>query len=973
MKCSLIISTILFVSTFLFSGTVGKISGKITSRETGSPLAGANVAIVGTTYGTTTDTNGDYVILNVPVGIHSLKAHCNGYRDVTIKDVRVNIDLTRAVNFELPSEANERSEVEILSEQPLISSNATNSVSTLTSEEIQYKPLRGYRPLVALAPGSVTDEDGFTYVRGGRIEETAYYIDGVYQNNLRLGTPTGNLSAYSLEEVSVQAGGFNAEYGFANSAIVNAITKTGGTRLNVFGEFITDEWLSKSEKRLGAFSYGYNVANLAISGPLPVFNDRVKFFTSIERNYFDDFTPSVGVHPVLIEDKPPVEAGLPSPEDIDIAEGREGPIPNNDLGRWIANANITMDLQPIRLKIGGNTTREKFDEALSSYILLNSAHNPRIERFSQSFYLQMMYSMGSKTAFSGQVNYFGDGSEIYDPVLKRDIVNYGDKTDYNTDGVFNPDLPSDGVNMINDKSTAELFRPYGRIYNYYELNRTSYIGGKLDLIHQIDHTHEFKTGIEYRRHTLKHYSIDPMNLASVFANNPNIDPVLAYTDSYTDAYGYELIQDPGSDGDLIEGNLSKYDRAKHPIISAAYVQDKIEASDIVMNLGIRFDYFDANGFTVENPLNIQITNEGLFLRSQLRKSKTHLTVSPRVGIAFPITDRTILYGHYGKFSQQPPYELLFRGWELIANDILLGIGTAPQNADLAPVKTTAYELGFRKQLGDYTAIDISAYYKQTSDLIRLERLENALPKPYYRFTNGDYGTVKGISLNFYVSDKSRLSANLAYTFQFAGGTGSDATSNDFIDYLSAGGQEGYPTYVASTDFDQRHTGRLSTNIHLNKDDGPTLAGFKPLGNLDIDLLLNFGSGFYYTPTTIGDPLLGDIRVIVPRAAINSSHGPWQAQLDMLINRRFNWGGVDFDAYIWAINLLGTRNWDTRAIYSATGENADPGYLDSPDGQNWISENGGEPAANLYRLAVNTPDRWSVPRQLRIGLRFNIIP
>jgi outer membrane receptor protein involved in Fe transport len=973
MKYVSIICTFLFLPHFLFSGTVGKIKGKVSDRETGTPLAGATVIIVGTTYDAVSDTNGEYVILAVPVGIHSLKANSMGYREVTIKDIWINIDLTRTVNLELSGESLEESGAEIKAEQPLINTNTTNSVSIITSEEIQYKPLRGYRPLVALAPGSVTDDDGNSYVRGGRIEETAYYIDGVYQNNLRLGTPIGSLSAYSLEEVSVQAGGFSAEYGFASSAIVNATTKTGGSHLTVFGEFITDEWLSQSNEQLGAFSYGYNVANLAISGPLPVLNDRVRFFASIERNYLDDATPSVGVHPVLIVDKPPFEGGVPVPEDIDIAEGQRGPIPNNDIGRWIANANITIDLHPLRLKLGGNITQEQWDEALIWNMLANSAHNPRIDRFSQSFYSQMMYALGSNTILNGQVNYFADGNGFFDPILKRDIVNYGDKTDYNNDGVFNPDLPSDGMNIINEKSTAQLFRPAGRISNNFTQNRSSYIGGKFDLTHQLGQIHEFKTGIEFRYHTLKRYEINPMALARIFVTNPDIDPVLAYANSGTDAYGYEFIQDPGPDGDLSEGSLNKYDRAKHPIISAFYVQDKIEASGLVMNLGIRLDYFDANGFTVKDPLNIRITDEGLFDRSQLRDSKTHITVSPRIGVAFPITERTVVYGQYGQFSQQPPYQLLFRGWESISN-AFFGGGLAPQNADLAPVKTTAYEVGFRQQLGDYAALDIAAYYKETSDLIRLERLENALPNHYNRFKNGDFGTVKGISINFNVSDNYRLSANLAYTFQFVGGTGSNAYSNDFINILTSGGEDGYPTYVAATDFDQRHTGRLTINVRSNEDDGPIIAGFKPLANFDIGVLLGFGSGFSYTPSTVGNPLLSTAaRAIVPRAVLNSAYGPWQAQLDMLINRRFTWGGVDFDVYLWGINILGTQNWDTRTIYGATGDNADPGYLDSADGKNWITEYGGEPAANLYRLRTNTPDRWSTPRQLRLGLRFTLSP
>ena len=84
----------------------------------------------------------------------------------------------------------------------------------------------------------------------------------------------------------------------------------------IFGEFISDAWLSKSNKQLGTFSYGYNIANLALSGPLPILDDRVRFFVSLERNYLDDATPSVGTHPVLIEDKPAFEGEIPGPDDI---------------------------------------------------------------------------------------------------------------------------------------------------------------------------------------------------------------------------------------------------------------------------------------------------------------------------------------------------------------------------------------------------------------------------------------------------------------------------------------------------------------------------------------------------------------------------------------------------------------------------------------------------------------------------------
>ncbi|MFQ5652762.1 MAG: TonB-dependent receptor domain-containing protein [bacterium] len=963
----------IFVPALLFAGTVGKISGTVTDSETGVPLPGANIMIMGTSYGAAANTRGEYVILNVPVGAYALRASFIGYSEVTIKNIRVNVDLTTTANFGLPSAAIVVSAVEIVAERPLVNTNATNSVSILTSDEIRNLPLRGYHQMVSLAAGAVTDNDGTTYVRGGRVEETAYYIDGVYQNNLRFGTRTGTLAANSIEEVSVQAGGFNAEYGFANSAVVNATTKSGRSRFNVFGEIITDEWLSKSNKRLGTFSYGHNVVNLAISGPFPGFDKRVRFFGAIERDHFDDRTPSVGIHPVLIEDRQPPEAGLAGPEQIDIVEGRQGPIPNNDLGRWVANANITIDLRPVRVKIGGNTTREKYDDALDSFLgdpdvesmLFNSEHNLRVQEFSQSLYFKVTHTLGANTFYGGQINYFEDGNEWYDPLLKRDIVNYGDKTDVNNDGVLNPDLRGNGLNNSSDASTANLFEPAGTIFDDYGLNRTSYIGAKFDMTHQRGRSHEFKLGFEYRRHTVKRYRIyRPMDLAAIFANNPDIDPVLAYTAALTDAYGYQFVQDPGPDGDLKAGGLNKFDQAKHPIIYAVYLQDKIEVSDLVLNLGLRIDHFDANAYTVKDPLDIKITDEGIFDRTQLRKSKAHTTISPRLGVAFPVTEGTVFYGQFGKFTQQPPLRRLYVGWEVISNLFATGRTVNFANPDLKPPTTTSFEVGFRQQIGDHAAVDLAAYYKQTRDLIQFEKLVDARPQSYFRYANGDYGTIKGVSMNLSLRRTARVAAGLSYTLQFAGGTGSTGRTN-------ARGVINERTYVAPTDFDQRHTGSLNVDVRFNQDDGPTLAGFKPLANTGVNLLLTFGSGFPYTPRDVGDTVFGGAGF--PRAAINSSYGPWNIQLDMRIDRTFDMGGVNFNVYLWAINVLGARNWDTREIYSATGDIADNGYLASPEGQTWIAQNGGEPAANLYRLVTNSPDRWSVPRQMRLGLRFDLTP
>jgi hypothetical protein len=218
----------------------------------------------------------------------------------------------------------------------------------------------------------------------------------------------------------------------------------------------------------------------------------------------------------------------------------------------------------------------------------------------------------------------------------------------------------------------------------------------------------------------------------------------------------------------------------------------------------------------------------------------------------------------------------------------------------------------------------------------------------------------------------RVSANLAYTLQYATATGSTAGTGFYVGWLSP--ITGYPTFVSPTDFDQRHTGSLNIDVRLNKDDGPAFLGSKILGNVGLNMLLTFGSGFAYTPSNVGDAVQGaGFATHYPRAMINSAYGPWQTRLDMRLNKALDVAGVKFDVYLWGLNVLGTKNIDPRQIYTATGSNYDDGYLDSAEGKAWIEKNGGEPAANLRELRTNTVGRWSIPRQLRLGLRFDLNP
>ena len=148
----------------------GQLRGTITDLETGEPLLGANVLVVGTTQGAATDINGEYVILNLFAGTYEVRATYIGYQAQTFQNVRVVAGLTSELNFQLASEGIQVGEVEVVAERPLINKYNTNAQRITTSEDIDALPIRAVDNIYALNPGVVV-QDNTVFIRGGRQDD----------------------------------------------------------------------------------------------------------------------------------------------------------------------------------------------------------------------------------------------------------------------------------------------------------------------------------------------------------------------------------------------------------------------------------------------------------------------------------------------------------------------------------------------------------------------------------------------------------------------------------------------------------------------------------------------------------------------------------------------------------------------------------------------------------------------------------
>jgi hypothetical protein len=256
----------------VLAGTTGKIVGKVTDAKTGEGLPGANVIIVGTKMGAATDLDGSFVIINVPVGTYTVSASMIGYRTSSATGVRSIQDLTTRQDYKMEVTVISGKEIVVTAQRPLIERSATTTTRITTTKEIEAMPVTRPQDVVAVTAGSVGSGNNI-YIRGGRRDEVAYFMDGLSINDAVVGGSGLNINKLAIQEVMVQTGGFSAEYGEALSGIVNVVTKEGGDRLSGVLRLTTDQFL-------GPVSNHYNLYEGSVGGPVPGVKALKYFFSS---------------------------------------------------------------------------------------------------------------------------------------------------------------------------------------------------------------------------------------------------------------------------------------------------------------------------------------------------------------------------------------------------------------------------------------------------------------------------------------------------------------------------------------------------------------------------------------------------------------------------------------------------------------------------------------------------------------------
>ena len=380
-----------------------------------------------------------------------------------------------------------------------------------------------------------------------------------------------------------------------------------------------------------------------------------------------------------------------------------------------------------------------------------------------------------------------------------------------------------------------------------------------------------------------------------------------------------------------------------------------------------------------------------FASTMFKDYVPQINIMPRVAFSFPISDVANFFAHYDVLTQRPsgsndPYSTsnLDMRFDPTPYYFINDLTSNPfiTNSNLKPEKTIDYELGYNQVLNEKknAALKITAFYREMRDQISTQTIFQAYPRQYYTYVNRDFGTVKGMSLEFDLRRTGGVTLNANYTLQFAEGSGSGANSGA---NLASSGQPNLRVTLP-LDYDQRHNftvvfdyrfgeGKDYKGPQINKTKGETTKTIQFLKNIGANLTLRTASGTPYTRYQEATPQGGKTSI---EGSLNGSNTPWQFRADLRVDKdiELTWGKKDSDKkktanlniYVQVLNLLNTRN--ILKVYNYTGNPEDDGYLVSTLGQTTVNTAASPTGfTDQYNIYSNRASNYARPRTIRIGV------
>ncbi len=940
--------------------TTGKIEGTVTDQA-GVAIANAQVLIVGTSFGSTTNDKGYYFFNSVPVGAYTIRAQFIGYAPAEVRGARVLGGQTLTADIKMESSAVQVTGVTITAAaNPIVPRDQVASKSIIGGDVIAGLPVEDIRQIIAVQPGVVESGSGMGLsIRGGRPGEANIYIDGAPvragQGNAAGGStdnPRIDVGTNAIEEASVTTGALGVEFADAQSGVISLTTRAGGANYAGSLSYSTDEPFGD------AISVGLNRFEASFGGPVPSMKNLTFFLSGTAMGQQSDFL------------------GWGSE---DYARYVTGGV-DTTITRTVAGQTESVAIPTFVQYSGTCPSGSDAGNAARSAILSNYGVECQGRRRPMNWTTDVRFQ--GKLQFS-----YGDGSRLF----LSGVANGQQGRNNPVNNILAPSLFTGFHNSsrmatldVNHVFTKAAERALSLNVNV-SYQRDGQIAGPLDPTYEASSRSPFM-GLEWGTVEFAGLAAMPFPLTQDIVDNMrtnsglrvpllNRDELRNTQTSRINPYGMETswIQqgfDVGATmydeqrytgratadwqmnrfnrfqfgGDVTKTKLAYWQAnllrqsfmdgyVVDPLKYGLYASDRLDLGDVVLELGLRYDYYNANALFANVPGRIysnpafnrpaSISNPDSLAASIARTmtaSEAHTALSPRLRVAFPVTENTNFRLSYAHQVQSPDFNTLLIG---VNNDLDFTNTNDLFGRDLQFGKTILFEFGVRHAFSQDMVLDISAYNKdKVSDMAaRIVPYDDpANPGDVVNvnvLTNSDFGNVRGVDFKLDRRVGNYVNASVAYTFQLSRGTGSDPFSyiRTFSRQISAvtGDRVPPPQAILPTDDDRTHNVVGSVAISLPDDWRKGTGLGQILRNTSIFATFRAVSGLPYTRLApeggTGTLAVRTAFGLVSTAVepLNASNLPWTKNVNLRFTKGVKFGGQDLTVFADFRNLMNWKN------------------------------------------------------------------
>jgi outer membrane receptor protein involved in Fe transport len=625
-----------FICTSLTAGTTGKLAGKVTDNE-GNPIPFANITVMdGETLiaGIRVKENGSYYIINIPPGKYDVFCMRGGFRTAQAPGVVINLDITTMQNFQLKTQAVEIEGYTVVEASVQgVQKMKTSSGNTVTSETIEDISVSDIEDIIAIQAG-VTLTNGEIHIRGGRSNEVAYTVDGMSVSDPVDGGAALTIDTDAIATMDVMTGGLSAEYGNAQSGMVNIVTKSGSRDYSGKIEFSSDHLIDSFDNSNG------DVFKFAIGGPVLTsfvssLRDKFTFYFNCVGSWNDTrYSEHYNLNPY--DDIEGLVSSWSDYEPYTPFEGRD-----DFIGFDLGDRNYNDYNANLKIKYRFNE-RQNITFAIrgDSYVHLPFSHAWRyaLEHYAKTSGDQRQYIATYDHTIGSQIN-IKVKTSMYEKIVNQAPRNisrdgwfaldsdpetfdlYGDNQIGTTDGIFYLN-GEDGV-LDNNVSSVDYTWEYetgvgteidvpfiepGTVWGTYIDDKNQVYQLRSDIEYQVNETHGLKSGFEVIKHHIKKDQWrNPWNLSAARYEQylQTCVPEESYAEGDTIIINNEEIIVPAGGlkyyarEDLLAATIAASGLTDgyeaEPWQGGLYVQDAMVWEGLIINAGIRCDVWYLGG------------------------------------------------------------------------------------------------------------------------------------------------------------------------------------------------------------------------------------------------------------------------------------------------------------------------------------------------------------------------------------------